>query len=297
MPRLPKYNGSRLFHKINREVKNDFIKRNGRKPTIPEFNEIQKWTSKNIYSDYKGTSYKKLDLKKVQKDITLKTTPKELQICGNVFNVNPIDYTLVEWWNIDNIIQGLPKDVKIRINGGSFYGVSKLEQAYTFNYYDDIQEIFEKIRIEAGNKSDGSIFFEGLIKVVPKAKNNGEPCNYFIDFVLNDKTGSVDNEEGFDTLSQPTPEDKERFQRLTDVQKKKKITKQEQVKKSKGRKRPTATKAEAEAKKKAEKSKSEDVNAILKSLKEDYKDGIFSKKEYRAMVKKVIDNLKKGGVV
>ena len=54
MPRLPQYNSTKLFHKLAREVKNDFIDREGRKPNREEWNEIQKWTSKTYTRNLKA---------------------------------------------------------------------------------------------------------------------------------------------------------------------------------------------------------------------------------------------------
>ncbi len=302
MPRLPKYNSSRLFHKLAQEVKKDFIERNGRKPTIPEWNEIQKFTSKNIFPQYRGSSHKKVDVKEVQKNIKFITAPKKREQCGNVFNVNQADYEFVEWWNVYNIIEGLPKDVKIRVNGGDFYGRSKIDQVYTFDYYEDIQDVFEKIRVAARNQSDPNVFFEGVIKVVPDGKDDGKPCSYFLDFILNDGDGRVDVSDSLEVVSEATAKDRERVKRLKAAEIKQKLSKAEKIKKAKSRQRPSKTEEQA---KEAEGKKYSDnklkaiqlMTEALSLLRKDFESGIYTAKEYKLEREKLLNKFENGGQI
>jgi hypothetical protein len=221
MPKLPKYNGTRLFHKLAQEVKKDFIERNGRKPTIPEWNVIQKFTSKEVFPKFKHQSHEKIDFPEVQKYIKFIKEPKEVRKCGNVFYVNQAVYEFVPWWDIFNIIERLPNDIQIRLNAGE-HGITKLDSVFTFEYYQDIKDIYEKLRIEANNDSDGNLFFEGIIKVVPGGKDDGKECSYFIDFVLNDDAGRVDDDEDLKIVNQMPVEDKERLIREKEAIAKKK---------------------------------------------------------------------------
>ena len=75
MPKLPKNNGLRLFNKCAKQVKKEFEKQ-GR----PEkWNEIQKWTSANVYPKFKGKSVNQVKVADIKKEVELAlglTAPK-----------------------------------------------------------------------------------------------------------------------------------------------------------------------------------------------------------------------------
>lgn len=288
MPKLPKYNSSKLFHKLAHEVKVEFEKQ-GR---TEKWNDIQKWTSANLYYQYKGRSYKQVAPEEILKDILFIITPKEKRKCGNVFTVALADFLFVEWFDVDNKIQELPMDVLMRVNAGDF-GITRIDHAGNFSYETDLQGIYERIRLYADNGSDG-IYFEGRIKIVPHRSDDGKPCSYYLDFVLHTKEGLVDDSKPVEKQIEQVDE-LERVRLVKEHERKKQRDKSEKVKEAKKRERPAFKKVgEEEEKIVAPKS---DIVRALELLKEDYKDGIFTKDEYKIEREKLISKLGEGGEV
>ena len=294
MSKLPKNNGLRLFNKCAKQVKKEFEKQ-GR----PEkWNEIQKWTSANLYPKFKGQSVNKVLVKDIVaeiKSLTLKKTPQKKSPCFSPFAVNEADFIFSDWWEIANTVEGLPTNVQIRVNGSDQFGSTRIDQRINISPEVDIMPIVEKIREYADNKS--GFYFQGIIKVVPNKKDDGSNCSYFIDFVLTlpDGTMVVVEQEAV-TKSVPSEEDTERVQRQKEKERKKRVSKREKMKKAKTQKRPTTSKKEKKEKKQAKsKEPRPDIVRALELLKEDFKDGIFTKEEYKKEREKLIAKFEKGG--
>ena len=310
MAKLPKHNSIRLFNKLAKIARQEFISQ-GKEA---KWNDIQKWTSKNIFKEYKGTNYNKLDENAVLQKIRSIIKPKKKSSnCFNPLLVNKADIDNTEWWDIGNTLNILPNNVKVRINGGEF-GISKLDTASNISYDNDVNPIIGDLRSFV-EKSKLYPIWIGVVKVVPNEKDDGDPCSYFIDFVLDNGEGEIPMDEVAMTVSAPSQEDIERIQRIKEVEREKSRKKRERLKKAKERKRPTTVKKE-EPKKKAEpkkktatkskaapkkkvisKSPRTDVARALELLREDFKDGVFTKEEYKTERAKLIDKLEKGGLI
>ena len=122
----------------------------------------------------------------------------------------------------------------------------------------------------------------------------GNPCNYFIDFVLNVGGVSVDDTQEVEGEIVPLTfeQKKVRLQRQKEVEKAARA--RSKARKAKERERPKAEKPKPEEKVKVDKK---DILEALKLLKEDFKEGIFTKEEYKKERAKLIDKLEKGGEV
>lgn len=288
MPRLPKYNSSHLFHKLAKEVKVEF-ERQGR---TESWNEIQKWTAQNVFPQFKGTSYRAIPIVKIQEQIFVRTAPKTKIKCGNVFEVSPSSYELIDWFDIYNKIAELPSNVQARVNAGDEFGVTQIEHAQFFEYEGKISEIIDAIRETTENKS--GVYFDGVIKVRPDRKDDGENCSYFIDYVLSDAAGAIDSVEG---ISRPpdvqVEDDRKRLGREKEAQRKLRLSKSEKVKKAKTRKRPKDVKKPA-VEKAAEAQR--DRAAEIRELRKLYDDGILTKDELKNMISIVISK-EKGGEI
>lgn len=294
MPKLPKNNGLRLFNKCAKQVKKEFEKQ-GR----PEkWNEIQKWTSANVYPKFKGKSVNQVKVADIKKEIGLAlgtTPPKKVSPCFSVFAVNKADLDSTEWWDIENTIQGLPNNVQIRVNGGSDFGRTRIDQAQNINTEIDVQPIIEKIREYMNNNS--GLFFDGIIKVVPNKKDDGSNCSYFIDFVISDKDKPLVIEgEVVEDREVPT-KDTGRVERIKKVQSKKRQTKRQKLKKAKTQKRPTKSKKTTQPKTKEKRTPLADKNRAKEILLEEFKLGLITKAEYREGREKIDNMYKEGGIV
>jgi|TARA_R100000479_G_scaffold174816_1_gene124055 hypothetical protein len=294
MPKLPKNNGLRLFNKCAKQVKKEFEKQ-GR----PEkWNEIQKWTSANVYPKFKGKSVNQVKVADIKKEVELAlglTAPKKVSPCFSVFAVNKADIISLEWWEIENTLQGLPQNVQVRVNGGSEFGRTRIDQVQNINIEIEVQPIVENIRQFVDNKS--GLVFEGIIKVVPNKKDDGSNCSYFIDFVLSDGTKLLD-EEGQVAQEREVPvEDTGRVERIKKVQSKKKQTKRERLKKAKTQKRPTKSKKETVKKPTRQRTPLADKNRAKEILLEEFKLGLKTKAEYRKAVKEIEEMFDEGGII
>lgn len=292
MPKLPKNNGLRLFNKCAKQVKKEFEKQ-GR----PEkWNEIQKWTSANLYPKFKGQSVNKVLVKDIVaeiKSLTSKQTPQKKSPCFSPFALEEEDFVFSEWWDIVNTLEGLPPNLQVRVNGSDEFGSTRIDQRISINPEVEIMPIVEKIREYSNNKS--GFYFKGIIKVVPNKKDDGSNCSYFIDFVLTLPDGTmVVVEEEAKTKVVPKEKTTERVKRKKEAEKKKRATKREKMKRAKTQKRPTATKKETAKKTTKEKASLSEKNEAKKLLLEEFKLGLITKEEYREEREKLL-KLQKGG--
>lgn len=335
MSKLPKNNGLKLFLKCSKEVKKEFEKQ-GR---TEKWNEIQKWTSANVFPKFKGQSVNKVSLSDINSEIKSvlgiqKKAPEKKSPCFSVFAVRDRDITNIDWWDIENVIQGLPPNVQIRVNGTGQFGRTQIDQAQNISIESDVNPIVEKIREFVENKS--GLEFIPLFKLVPDKKDDGSNCSYFIDFVLG-SDNSVFEYEGTVVDDRDVEEkDLDSVERQKKIKAEKTKSKREKMKEARARKRPTSTEPitpetapetapetqmptkvkKDKAKKKKEKvkkkkkftksspkkqpKKQQDSQAIAKALellREDFKDGVFTVEEYKKERAKLINKLESGGVI
>jgi hypothetical protein len=102
----------------------------------------------------------------------------------NINLIPPEHYSLVQWFEIDELLQRfLPDCIYVRVSAGRF-GKTKIFNTRDYNYYlIGVQKITEKIRRNVDNKS-GTAYYIGRQMLRPKMKNDGKAESYFIDFVL-----------------------------------------------------------------------------------------------------------------
>jgi len=294
MSKLPNNNGLLLFNKTVKEVKLEF-KRQGR----PEkWSEIQKWTSKKVFQKIKHKSVNKITLKDINKVVLNeieKETPTDTD-CDSVTLV-PITDRNPEWWDIYSHISSLPPNVSIRINCGSM-GKTKIDKVSNFSESDVTSVSFSADVRKFTNNSSG-FFFNGFDKVKPNKKDDGKNCSYFIDFILADSSGNlVDSsepvflgevsEEAFgEDRAKRFKESEKRKKENAKIQKRKKADRPKDVKKEKPK---------TEEKPKESKDRNDIVRA-LELLREDFKDGIFTKDEYKKERALLISKLEDGGKI
>jgi len=304
MPKLPKNNGLRLFNKCAKQVKKEFEKQ-GR----PEkWNEIQKWTSANVYPKFKGKSVNQVKVSEIKKELDLAlglTKPKKVSPCFSVFAVNSADITEIQWWDMENTLQGLPPNVQVRVNGTAEFGRTRIDQAGNINPEIEVQPIVEKIREYINN--DSGLNFNAVLKVVPNKKDDGSNCSYFIDFVLAKGLENLESEGQVVEERKVSQIDTGRVERLKGIKSKQKKTKREKLKETKSKARPTKTKAKKPVVKKAKKPVAKkpkiqrtslaDKNKAKEILIEEFKLGLKTKAEYRKAVEIIENMYDKGGLI
>ena len=134
----------------------------------------------------------------------------------------------------------------------------------------------------------------GVRKLKRNKKNDGSPCNYFIDFVLS-TDGNVDySDEVFGEQISLTPEQEaERNARRDKVEKIKR--ERAKARRAKQRKRPKTTKQPKTATPQPDREKQ--LVKALELLRKDFDDGIFTKAEYKKERSKLISKFEEGGEI
>ena len=167
---------SKQFTKINNKLPED------RKISYKDRRDIIKG---QILPQFKGINKSKLRIKPIKSAINSvisKIPPKE--ICDLNFIDVPAEYGYVEWFALDETIKEIVPDcIYIKVTAGQF-GQTNIFNTRNYEYNKSgVRQIVEDIRQPALNTS-GRYFFSGYQKLRPRRKNNGNPENYYLDFVL-----------------------------------------------------------------------------------------------------------------
>lgn len=178
--KFSKLKGIRLYNALLKELTDANEKAPKKQKLSPR--EKRKIVSEQLYPKYKNAA--QILSKSVTRDINgiiRKLAPSE--ICNPLF-LSEAYLAFVEYWEIDNHIRTvLPECLEVRVNAGDF-GVTKIFNTSNYSYYTNgVQKIIESIREEMGNTS-GRAYFNGIVKVKPKKADDGNPSNYFVDYVL-----------------------------------------------------------------------------------------------------------------
>lgn len=302
MPKLPKYNSTKLFHKLAREYKEEWIKEKGRKPTRDEWNQIQKWTSKNLYQEFKGRSYRAIKASEIAKKIEFKSSTPETRRCYNIFQLNERDYVAVDWWNIWNTVLGLPENALIQIEAGTM-GSTGIVHAGDLDR-EEVAEIENEIRLETENKS-GGLTFQGFIQPVPKKGKNDpkNPCDFYMKFLLSTPQGTIEPPDLVPEVPDFDREDvSEIVLREREAERKRRRERAERIKATKRKKRPKKEvgekkKPKKKSKKKTSKANVKELRGLIADLRQDVKDGLITKEFYQKEVAKLTEKLEKGGQI
>jgi hypothetical protein len=271
--------GIRLYNYLLKELGNQ----NDRDPNQQKLSIAakRKIVSQQLYPKFK-TQEKVLvsEIKRDLRTIVKALPPKE--VCNPL--LLPEQYlAAVEYYEIDKHISNfLPDCLDVRVNAG-FIGKTRIFNTSNYNYYSNgVADLIDDIRDYLEGNDSGVAYFYGIVKLKPRKKNNGDPINYFVDYVLTINDTPQDNFEGID-YERTKKEEKAAqsisgyFQgRFKELQKDK-------------RKRARASK-KAKSKKPENLKINESVKKALDSLKIAYEAGAFSKVKYEVLR----DEIKKG---
>lgn len=275
------------------------------------WNKIQKWTSANLFQEFKSKPLKDFTKKNVEQ--ALKNIKKGIKPskCFSVFKIPNADISPVKLFDLENTLNSLDGNVQIQIDidGGDGIintGIVKVKdlgaKSGDFNkdlrilVEDDSSNVEEEVaflRLYKKGKEGDSANCSSYLKVIFEKDETQEVLkagNQLIDIVV--QTGSLTKKQ----LEQ-------REKRLTESDKKKKITRTK-IRKLKTPSKVTSTKEDKSIQDKIKKAKStKEEIALLKQkeknairfekqraiLKQEFKDGIWTAKEF----KKEVQDLKK----
>jgi hypothetical protein len=167
---------SKQFTKINNKLPED------RKVSYKDRRVIIKQI---ILPQFKDVKKSKLRIKPINaaiNSVISKIPPKE--ICDLNFIDVAAEYGYVEWFALDETIKEIVPDcIYVKVTAGNF-GQTKIFNTRNYEYKQSgVRAIVEDIRPAAANTS-GRYFFSGYQKLRPRRKNNGNPENYYLDFIL-----------------------------------------------------------------------------------------------------------------
>jgi hypothetical protein len=181
----------------------------------------------------------------------------------------------IEYYEIDNHIRSvLPDCLDLRVNAGSL-GKTKIFNTNGYQYQaDGVRKIIENIRKELAENTSGLAYFDGVPKLKPRKPNDGNPKNYYIEFVL-----FINEEPKVDD----TPVD-------FDLPKKEKV-KVEKVKnylserfgslqKAKRKRKREQKKAELKTPKEQKKQLTKEIRTVISALKRLLRSGQITEKQF-----------------
>jgi hypothetical protein len=289
-----KYLPQKLFAKLVRVARKRFDKDPATKKS---YQDVQKWVSANLYPLFKGENPNRVKIADIESAISAvlsgqKPKGKKKVTCGDVFSVPDGDILELNWWELEDTLFKLDPIVQARVNAEGFM-VSSILPAGDLYSDSSTKEAVNLIRENQENLSGAT--WVGVRKLKSNKKNDGSPCNYFIDFVLS-TDGNVDySDEVFGEQISLTPEQEaEREARREKVEKIKR--ERAKARRAKKRKRPKTTK-KSKPQQESSPDRQKQLVRALELLRKDYDDGIFTKAEYKKERSKLIAKFEEGGEI
>jgi hypothetical protein len=285
----------KLFAKLVKVTKKRFDK----DPLLKRpYNEVQKWVSANLYKNFKGQPPSKVKITDIKNAIEAVIGQQIVKIvCGSVFQVLDGDIEEQNWWEFFDNLKNINGNVKTRLNAGN-YGVSDIKLAEDLQNDAEAEKIINEIRSASNNKSGSTII--GSRRILPGKKDDGDPCSYFIDFILSDRGVLVDDptDEVFSSEEQSEETMAVRRERLKRLKKEK--SQRAKKKKAKKRDRPQSTQQDKTESQEMATRKPSDIralNAAMSKLEGFYNKGLINKKEFKNLLAELIKKFEEGGQI
>jgi len=235
--------------------------------------ERRKIVSQKLYPKFKKEP--KLLVSSVNRDIRgiIKGLPPK-EVCNPLYLAEAY-LSNIEYYEIDNHIRSvLPDCLDVRVNAGSL-GKTKIFNTNGYQYQaDGVRKIIENIRKELSENTSGLAYFDGVPKLKPRKPNDGNPKNYYIEFVLiiNDEPKVDDTPVDFD-LPKKEKVKVEKVknylsERFGSLQKAKRKRKREQKK------------AELKTPKEQKKQLTKEIRTVISALKRLLRSGQITEKQF-----------------
>jgi hypothetical protein len=313
---------TKLYQKVRRATAREFKKRK-----IEMSNEeLTEFVREKVYPDFKGLNPRDVKVKDIREFVGQQIEGKEESNFYNPLLLSIIDASGlgeanllgIDWWLAnDYVLEELtaatsPFNLRFEFNGGVEFGSTGIVELIGFDYVaSGLQGIIESIRDAVQDKS-GPVW-NARVLVRKGFKDDGKADSYFLQFYLTIDEVEVPVTETIEevTFEMQVPEltlAERRKKRAEFVKKKKDIAKQrkqlQREKKMRSRPRPSK-KEEAEPKEKPKKVEAKEVTENdlkrqdnidklferqekrLAELKQDFKDKVFTKKEYLERIKSI----------
>ena len=268
-----------------------------------KWTDAQKWTSKNIFQSHKNDSLKKINSKEIDSEIEFLLKPAPVQeqkkvreICYNPFFIPSSDLEDFNWWMLPDEISKFDANLNMAIEIDGFINTGIVKKSQIGNLTD----VREDLRKKYGKDGSDAMQLIYRILVRPDRKDDGKPCSYYV-LVTNEGSaqdqasakGEIVKFVSDENLPEAIRKKRELEQKRREEEKGKLTTK----KAAKERQRPQQVEVKNTEPNKIqlETDRYNALNRTLEILRQDFKDGILSKKEYLARQKQILKKFENGG--
>lgn len=283
--RISSLKGIRLYNYLLKRLGEENRKQDAKQ--LLGISAKRKIVSEQLYPAFKAQKPSVKTVTAAIKKSVGELAPKE--ICNPLY-LSEAYLAFVEFYEIDNHIRTvLPDCLDVRVNAG-YLGKAKIFNTRNYSYHGDgVRKIIENIREELAKNESGMAYFSGIVKVKPNRKNNGNPDNYFVEYVLyiNDVPEVDDSgvEYTIDRTERKKVENVKTWlaERFKVLEKEKKKRKRQQKKQSAPAKKKAVAKSEVSMR----------VRTAIESLKGLLKAKVITKKEFEAQRAKLLSYKKR----
>lgn len=316
----------RLFSKLAKKAYRISKKRN----LGWTWHDAQRWTSKNLYQDYKGQFPSKIRVTDVSNsfDVVIEGKPKtpikfpvpkqKPKNCFSAFELTDDDVEDINYWFLEDVVFGRNGrmgfndllNVDVQIDGIINTGIVKKGSLISLQY------VVEFLRRQYKDTNTGNfpdIGFKRLY-IDPQGDLNS-PCNTYLliaevdsmaynrspDDIIVVTERDLSPEEQSKRKSKQAEIDQAQKQRKLKQQTLKrkrpeKVEEEESKSKVKGK---TKKEEKPKEKKKEEKalSREDNIRLILEGLRQDWKEGVYTTAEYKKLKQNIINKLESGGTI
>jgi hypothetical protein len=314
-PKVKKPNGRKTWLKVAGKVH----ELNKKQDLGWTWAESMRFASKKVYPKFKGKSASKVTLKDIEIDFKNALaegqppmpipTKKSKEICFSALNVPAEDLIEREWWTIadDDVWINFDSNLPMRFAFDNIVDTGVIKKSEMPNMMD----VREDIR-RSGIKY-GLVIFKVLIQ--PNKKDDGQPCSYYVLVTLENSSYDQKLKDGeiYGQMTEGDLSEEQIAQREERRKQRDKLMKQKASKKqAKERERPKEVEPKSITKTKAkpklesslelekirlEKSRVEVLKSVLDILRQDYKEGILTKRQYLQRQKQIIEKFEQGGEI
>jgi hypothetical protein len=263
------------------------------------WNDCQRWTSANLFKQYKGKPISKIKVTEVDNNIisvldgvpSAMPIPSAPEICSSVKLIADVDLQPIEaWWDIDDDKFTTFDDFlnfRVLIKGVDDIGIFKKKDL-------DAISIREKLRIFYKNSSDSPIFvFKRMYKFGKTGSAN--PCDTYLLFT--DELSDFDDKDEIKAKVKVSELPKETQQKRAEEKLKAKKKKPKKTKADVKRiELPKQVEVKTKGVVKLEAERHEALTKALEILRKDFDDGILTKKEYKERQNIILKKFEDGGL-
>ncbi len=263
------------------------------------WNKIQKWTSKNIFPEFKTLPLSKVTLKNVESALSSSGVSKK-QSCFNVFKIPTSDLVDVEPFDLEFTLMSFPPNLQVEVDldGKITSGIKQIKNFSNIGNGEltkEVRELYPDLE---------QVRFVRLRKKGKKEGDRGN-CSYYLKalFVNQDLSNDEEDREAdigvsVGQLTKKQQEQRKQLKKALAERKKKKKQTKTKTRKFQTPSKVTSTKEDKKIQDKMKRAKDPKALAdALKLLREDFKDGVFTKEEYKEERLRLINKLEKGGEI